>query len=203
MPRHVAQTIATDFKSSFLSCEKDQEIILRKLFVENRPHSDQLKRLLIINTPDCLDDSKRQYTDLINQYDLSRLKKEQYIKITPKLALEEFDEVKSYILLEFSDIIPSGNPEFRNMTVAFTILCHLDSWELEDYKLRPYQIAGYIDGILNNAKLSGIGTFNFMGASEMVLNEHVGGIVMQYMAVHENQEDKNNEIVDNPNLELY
>jgi hypothetical protein len=127
MPRHVAQTIATDFKSSFLSCEKDQEIILRKLFVENRPHSDQLKRLLIINTPDCLDDSKRQYTDLINQYDLSRLKKEQYIKITPKLALEEFDEVKSYILLEFSDIVPSGNPEFRNMTVAFTILCHLDS----------------------------------------------------------------------------
>ena len=48
MPRHVAQTIATDFKSSFLSCEKDQEIILRKLFIENRPHSDQLKRLLII-----------------------------------------------------------------------------------------------------------------------------------------------------------
>ena len=42
--------------SSFLSCEKDFEEILRKLFIENRPHSDELKRLLVINTKDCLDD---------------------------------------------------------------------------------------------------------------------------------------------------
>jgi hypothetical protein len=34
--------------SSFLSCEKDTEIILRKLFVESRPYSDILKSLLII-----------------------------------------------------------------------------------------------------------------------------------------------------------
>jgi hypothetical protein len=34
--------------SSFLSCEKDTEIILRKLFVESRPFSDDLKRLLIV-----------------------------------------------------------------------------------------------------------------------------------------------------------
>ena len=34
------------FQSSFLSCEKDTEIILRKLFVESRPYSDDLKRLL-------------------------------------------------------------------------------------------------------------------------------------------------------------
>ena len=41
------------FQSSFLSCEKDAEIILRKLFIESRPYSDDLKRLLVINTPDC------------------------------------------------------------------------------------------------------------------------------------------------------
>lgn len=203
MPRHVAQTLATDFKSSFLSCEKDQEIILKKLFIENQPYSDRLKRLLVINTPDCLDESKVQYRDAINKYDLATLKKEQYIKVVPKLSLQEFDEIKSYILLEFSDIIPSDNPEFRNMTVSFTILSHLDCWELDDYKLRPYQIAGYIDGILNEAKLSGIGTFIFMGASEMVLNEYVGGIVMQYMATHENMEDQNEEIVENPNFQIF
>ena len=33
--------------SSFLSCEKDTEIILRKLFVESRPYSNVLKSLLI------------------------------------------------------------------------------------------------------------------------------------------------------------
>jgi len=34
--------------SSFLSCEKDTEIILRKLFVSSNPHSLNLKRLLVV-----------------------------------------------------------------------------------------------------------------------------------------------------------
>jgi hypothetical protein len=45
----------TDFTSSFLSCEKDLEAILKKLFIESQPYSDDLKRLLVINTKDCLD----------------------------------------------------------------------------------------------------------------------------------------------------
>ena len=36
-----------------------------------------------------------------------------------------------------------------------------DYWDIGDFQLRPYKIAGYIDGLLNGAKLSGIGTFNF------------------------------------------
>ena len=43
-------------QSSFLSCEKDTEAIIKKLFVDSRPYSDELKRLLLINTKDCLDD---------------------------------------------------------------------------------------------------------------------------------------------------
>ena len=35
--------------SSFLSCDKDTEKILKTLFVSSRPYSDRLKRLLIIN----------------------------------------------------------------------------------------------------------------------------------------------------------
>ena len=45
-----------EFRSSFLSCEKDTESIIRKLFIDSRPYSDYLKRLLIINTSDCIDD---------------------------------------------------------------------------------------------------------------------------------------------------
>jgi hypothetical protein len=45
-----------DFTSSFLSCEKDLEAILKKLFIESQPYSNDLKRLLVINTKDCLDD---------------------------------------------------------------------------------------------------------------------------------------------------
>jgi len=45
----------TDFTSSFLSYEKDLETILRKLFVESQPYSNDLKKLLVINMKDCLD----------------------------------------------------------------------------------------------------------------------------------------------------
>jgi hypothetical protein len=41
--------------STMLSIEKDTETIIKKLFIESRPYSDILKRLLVIQTPDCLD----------------------------------------------------------------------------------------------------------------------------------------------------
>jgi hypothetical protein len=44
----------TEFTSSFLSCEKDMQLILKKLFVQSQPYSNDLKKLLIINTKDCL-----------------------------------------------------------------------------------------------------------------------------------------------------
>ena len=36
--------------SSFLSCEKDLQLILKKLFLEYPEHAEALKRLLIIGT---------------------------------------------------------------------------------------------------------------------------------------------------------
>lgn len=193
---HKERTIATDFKSSFLSCEKDQKLILEKLFLENEPYSSLLKRLLVINTPDCLNDSNPEFRRAVENYNVSRLIKEGYLLRVPKIALKEHDQVKSYVLLEFSDFFPSDNPQYRNVTVSITIISHLDYWELDEFKLRPYQIAGYIDGILDGAKLSGIGTFNFMGATEIVLNEYLGGLVLSYMATHSLEEDKNNTMPD-------
>ncbi len=181
--------LAKNFKSTFLSCETDQETIWRKLFVESRPYSDKLKKLLIINTADCLDEEQVQYQEIINNYNLQDLKDKQYIKNVPKLEFGEHEEVKAYILLEFDDFIPTTNPHFRDCTITFSIICHLDYWELDDYKLRPYQIAGYIDGMLNETKLSGIGTLQFMGASELVMNEYLGGIVLRYIATHGRPDD--------------
>lgn len=54
--------------------------------------------------------------------------------------------------------------------------------------MRPAQIAGYIDGILNNSKLSGIGTLQFMGASQIVLDEEHGGMILRYVATHGNDD---------------
>ena len=40
-------------QSSFLSLEKDREIILRKLFIENPEFGDTIKRLLLIIIHSC------------------------------------------------------------------------------------------------------------------------------------------------------
>jgi DNA-binding XRE family transcriptional regulator len=66
-----------NLKSSFQSVEKDIEIILRKLFVENKPLSDDLKKLLIINTKDCLDEvNASKYKILIDNMKLKDLREE-------------------------------------------------------------------------------------------------------------------------------
>ena len=179
-----AACVANDFKSTFLSCEKDQRTIWKKLFFENKPYSDQLKRLLLINTPDCLDGSQAQYIKKLEDYPLNRMIEEGYLRTVPKLEFGEHEDVKSYVILEFDDFLPTGNPQFRDCTISFTIICHLDYWQLDDDKLRPHQIAGYIDGILNNTKLSGIGTLQFMGASQIILSEEIGGFLLRYTATH-------------------
>ena len=172
-------------KSSFLSCEKDTETILRKLFVESRPHSDILKKLLIINTKDCLTNNPN-YQKKIDSMNLSDLRKEQYIRLEPKIKFLEHEEVKSYILISFDNFTPNEtNPEYRDCTVSFDVICHTDYWDIGNYQLRPIKIVGYIDGILNNAKLSGIGTFNFAGCNELILDENLSGYTLMYRAIHD------------------
>lgn len=185
MPMRVSPRLAVNFKSTFLSCEKDQETILKKLFVNSKPYSDKLKRLLVLNNPDCLDDTNVEYHRVIEDFPLSKLKQDGYIRVTPRLDLDEHEQMKSYIILSFDDFVPSANPEYRDSIISFTVICNTDVWELDDYKLRPYQIAAMIDGLMNNTKLSGIGTLNFIGASMINYDERLSGIILMYSATHE------------------
>ena len=172
-------------ESSFFSCEKDTELILEKLFIQNRQKGNELKRLLVINTPDCLDTTNIKYQQIVESKSIKDLKNEQYIKITPKIAFKEHEEVKSYILISFDNFIPNAtNPQFRDCTVSFDIICHTDYWDLGGFQLRPLKIAGYIDGLLNNCRLTGIGTFQFLGCSELILDENLAGYTLMYSAVH-------------------
>ena len=178
------------FNSSFLSFEKDIETILRKLFIESNPYSEILKRLLVINTKDCLDNLESPaIKEKLGQMSLAKLRQEGYIKLEPKIAMPEHEEVKSYIIVSCDNFSPNNdNPYYRDCTVNFTIVCHLDYWDLGNYRIRPLKIAGYIDGILNEAKLSGIGTFNFVGCDEVVYNEDLAGYTLIYRAVHGNDD---------------
>ena len=175
-----------DFTSSFLSCEKDLETILRRLFVESQPYSNELKKLLVINTKDCLDNKDSQiYKDAIKDMSLAELRNKGYIKLEPKIKMPEHEEVKSYLLFSFDNFTPNvTNPQFRDCAVHIDVLCHTDYWDLGKFRLRPLKICGYIDGILNNCRLSGIGTFQFAGCNELVLDETLSGYTLTYYAIH-------------------
>lgn len=172
-------------KSSFLSCEKDTEEILYKLFIKSRQYSENLKRLLLIPNKDCLTNKENEeYKKLLEQADLNYLRKNGYLKLEPKIRMLEHEDKKSYIIMSFDNFTQSGNPEFRDCIVTFDVICHIDTWDIGNYQLRPLKICGYIDGLLNKTRLSGIGTFQFMGCSELILNQDLAGYTLMYSAVH-------------------
>ena len=198
--------------SSFLSCEKDMEKIIKTLFVDSRPYSDKLKKLLIINKPDCLSD-KKQYQRLIDSKPLSTMRKEGYIRLNPKIARKQHQQIKSYILVTFDNFSPNRvDPKFMDCTVNFDIICYDDQWDLDGFRERPLVIAGYIDGILNsisneyknsqkkpvgnNIKLSGMGEYNFLGCNLAVLNEDISMYTLSYRAVHFTEDKKLEAIIE-------
>ena len=169
-------------ESSFLSCEKDLETILRKLFVESQPHSKELTRLLVMNTEDCFNSS---YDTLLEKYNLATLIKEGYVRRKPKIKFSEKEEIKSYIVVTFNNFKPNiFNPYYRDCTVNINVMCPLDYWDLPDYQERPLKIIGYIDGILNNSKLSGIGTLQLTSCKLDILNSDYAGYSLMYNATH-------------------
>lgn len=177
--------LTTKCKSSFLSCEKDIEEILYKLFIKSRQYSESLKRLLLIPNKDCLSNTQNEeYKKLVEKADLNYLRKNGYLKLEPKIRLPEHEDMKSYIIMSFDNFTPSGNPEFRDCIVTFDVICHIDTWDIGNYQLRPLKICGYIDGLLNKTRLSGIGTFQFMGCSELILSQDLAGYTLMYSAVH-------------------
>jgi hypothetical protein len=177
-------------QSSFLSCDKDVTLILNRLFVESGKYSNWLKRLLIINTPDCLNPNITRYDDIVNKYSVKDLFDKDYIRQTPRLEFNEHEDVQSYILLSFDNFTTnSTNERFRDCIVNFDILCHTKQWEMEDFRVRPLMIAGYIDGILNLKKLSGVGKFLFLGCNELILDSNLAGYTLSYEAVHFTEDD--------------
>ena len=163
-------------KSSFLSVEKDTGIIVNEILKNNR-----LKKLLYYTTNDAM-----EKPNLTEDESLSLLGTN--IKIVPKLYVD--GSVLNYILINFDNFIPSENPEFRDNTIQFDIICHFDQWNLKDYALRPYKIAGEIDSMFNLKKLTGIGYLEFMGATQIVLTDEFAGLCLMYRTVHGGEDEK-------------
>lgn len=163
-------------KSSFLSVEKDTGIIVNEILKNNR-----LKKLLYYTSSDAM-----EKPNLTEDQSLSLLGTN--IKIVPKLYVD--GSVKNYVLINFDNFTPSENPEFKDNTIQFDIICHFDQWNLRDYALRPYKIAGEIDSMFNLKKLTGIGYLEFVGATQIVLTDEFAGLCLMYRTVHGGEDEK-------------
>ena len=165
-------------QSSFLSVEKDLELITNKILKNER-----LKRLLYYTTKDALE------KDNIGEdatYELFG----KNIKIVPKLYID--GSVLNYIIISFDNFTPNAtNPEFRDNIISFDVICHFDQWHLKNFQLRPYKIAAELDSMFNGKHLTGIGNLEFLGANPLPINEEFSGFTLIYHAVHGDEDKKN------------
>lgn len=162
-------------KSSFLSLEKDLSVIVRKMLSNNN-----LKKLLYYTDKNCLslpNLDEKQTLELIDKH----------IQIEPKQEIDK--DAHSYIYIVFDDFVPNANnPQFRNNLIIFNIVCHFDDWNLGDFQLRPYKIAGEIDSMFNGQNEFGIGEFQLVGGEQIMISDEFGGITLVYMVIHGNED---------------
>lgn len=175
--------------SALFSCEKDTETIIKKLFVESQPYSDDLKRLLVLNVRDCMDKSNQNYQKIIDKTSVKNIIEENYFTTAPKIKMDEHEKVKSYIVLSYDNFIPTSNPEFFECEINFDILCPTEEWDIGNYQIRPIKIAGIIMGLLEDCRLSGIGKVEFIGMTELVLNEDLAGYSIGFRKYHGNDDN--------------
>ena len=162
-------------ESSFLSVEKDANIIVDRIIKNKR-----LMKLLHYSTPNALEQPVPSKEEIYAMFGKN-------IKIVPKITVDS--SVLSYIIISFDNFYVGDNPEYRNNVLTFDIICHFDQWPLGDFQLRPYKIAAEIDSMFNNQRLTGIGKVEFMGANQLILTDEFGGLTLMYEVIH-GDEDK-------------
>ena len=172
-------------KSSFLSTQKDMEIISNMIIKNNN-----LKKLLYYTSRDCLNKPNLTEDQTLELFGKN-------IKLVPKLYVD--GSILNYIVISFDNFITNQeNPEFRNNLIEFDIICHFDQWQLKDFQLRPYRIAAELDSMFNGKHLTGIGELEFLGATQVILTDEYAGLCLLYQAIH-GEEDKKK--MPNPNDE--
>lgn len=167
-------------ESSFLILEKDFEKITNKMLTNPR-----LLKLLYYREKDA-----QTRPNLTPAQKMGLINKE--IRIVPQLTIEK--ECPTFIVITFDNFEPNrNNSEFRDCTISFDILCHPDHWNLGNFQLRPYKIAGELDAMFNNSKMTGIGTLQFLGANNLVLNDQLMGLTLIYQSTQSTEDTIPNE----------
>lgn len=166
-------------KSSLLGMPKDAAIIIDRIL-----SNPNLLRLLVYETRDW------QSQPLPNGEQIKELFTSHQISSVPKIKIDSKE--KTYIRLTYGTVIRNAsNPEYRDNTFGIDIICHYDNWDLGDFELRPYRVAGEIDSMLDKTHLTGIGELEFVSATPYVYNEEFAGVSLTYLAVRGHEDQKN------------
>lgn len=152
--------------SSFQSVEKTLGSVVELLLKNER-----LKRLLYYTDKHAL-----RLPKLTQEQTLSLLNEN--IRIVPQLNIDP--DAKPYIILMLDNFIPNENQTtFRSFQLQVDIIARYEDWILENFKLRPYSIAGEIDALINKSFVTGFGIADFMGARSLVMDD-LGGVTLYY-----------------------
>ena len=166
-------------KSSFLGMAKDTALIIDKVL-----SNKTLLKLLYYTTKDW-----KKQPDL-NSAQIKELFEKKIISNVPKIVVDK--EKQNYLRITYDSFTPNQtNPEYRDHLVEIKIICHFDDWDINDFELRPYRIAGEIDSMLDEQHLTGIGVLNFLGADQDVYDDEYGGITLRYLAIRGNEDKVN------------
>ena len=165
-------------ESAFLAQEKDMRIIVDRMAANQR-----LRKLLYYTTPDALKKPEVSDQNFVKMFGKN-------IRNLPKLYIDK--DVLNYIVISFDNFTPNGdNPEFRDNTIEFDIICHYDQCQLADsFQLRPYRIAAELDSMLDKKHLTGIGQLNFVGAQQIILTDEFAGLCLLYDTIHGGEDKK-------------
>lgn len=165
-------------KSSFLTVPKDIALIMNQI-MEN----ENILKLLYYNSEDALKKS-------INADQIKELLDNKQLDSVPDILIN--DKKLSYLRIAFSNFLPNAdNPEYRDHVIEIKIMCHYDTWHLENLDLRPYRIAGEIDALLEKTHLNGIGLLLFLSADPDTYDYNYGGITLRYLAICGNEDKLN------------
>lgn len=101
-------------------------------------------------------------------------------RIVPKVtSINETDW--SYIVVNFDNFVANAeNSEYRDKLLVFDIICNFDTWDMEDFRLRPYQIAGRLDVLFDKKSLCGTYSINFLSANNLIVDDEIAGLTLIY-----------------------
>lgn len=166
-------------KSSFLGMSKDTSLIVDKIL-----SNENVLKLLYYTSKDWSEKPNLTKEQIKSLFDNKQ------IDTIPKLLIDP--EKYNYLRITFDAFTPNAtNTFYRDHIVEIKLVCHFDNWHLDGYELRPYRLAGEIDAMLDQQKLTGIGELNFIGADQDIYDNEFAGVTLRYLAIRGHEDDIN------------